>query len=82
VKKYRQAYEFEPSEYAFKGYDIGLFFGNLIARSGPNFLNQMTKHNYRGLHNGFHFVHDDKLGYINTSLMLLQYKNFALNTIE
>lgn len=82
VRKYRKAYEFEPSEYAFKGYDIGLFFGNLIARSGPDFLNQMTKHNYRGLHNGFHFVHDDKLGYINTSLMLLQYKNFALNTIE
>lgn len=82
VRKYRQAYQFEPSEYAFKGYDIGLFFGNLIARSGPDFLNQITKHNYRGLHNGFHFVHDDKLGYINTSLMLLQYKNFALNTIE
>ncbi len=82
VKKFRQEYQFEPGEFAFKGYDIGLFFGNLIARSGPDFLNQITKHNYRGLHNGFHFVHDDKLGYINTSLMLLQYKNFALNTIE
>ena len=82
VKQFRQAYQFEPGEYAIKGYDVGLFFGNLIAKSGPDFLNQITKHNYRGLHNGFHFVHDDKLGYINTSLMLLQYKNFALNTIE
>jgi ABC-type branched-subunit amino acid transport system substrate-binding protein len=82
VKKYRAAYQFEPSEYAFKGYDIGLFFGGLIARSGPDFLKQITKHNYRGLHNSFHFVHDEQFGYINTSLMLLQYKNFALNTIE
>jgi len=82
VKKYRASYQFEPSEYAFKGYDIGLFFGGLIARSGPDFLKQITKHNYRGLHNSFHFVHDEQFGYINTSLMLLQYKNFALNTIE
>jgi len=82
LRKYRQAYQFEPTEYAIKGYDIGLYFGNLIARSGPDFMSQITKHNYRGLHNRFHFVHDEKLGYINTSLMLLQYKNFALNTIE
>jgi ABC-type branched-subunit amino acid transport system substrate-binding protein len=82
VRKYRVAYQFEPSEYAFKGYDIGLFFGGLIARSGPDFLKDITKHNYRGLHNSFHFIHDEKFGYVNTSLMLLQYKNFALNTIE
>lgn len=82
VREYRAAYQFEPSEYAFKGYDIGLFFGNLIARSGPDFLSQITKHNYRGLHNSFRFIHDDQFGYINSGLMLLQYKNFALNTIE
>jgi len=82
VKKYREKYQFEPGEYAFKGYDIGLYFGNLIANAGPDFTGQITKHKYRGLHNNFAFVYDPKLGFINTSLMLLQYKNFALNTIE
>lgn len=82
VKKYRDQHQFEPSEYAFKGYDIGLYFGGLIANYGPDFLSQITKHKYRGLHNSFSFVHDNQLGYINTSLMLLQYRNFALNTIE
>ncbi len=82
VKNYRNKYQFEPNEYAFKGYDIGLYFGNLIANAGPDFMSQITKHKYRGLHNSFAFVHDKQLGYINTSLMLLQYKNFALNTIE
>jgi hypothetical protein len=82
VKKYREKYQFEPSEYAFKGYDIGLYFGKSIANSGPKFIEELTKHSYRGLHNNFAFVYDEKLGYINTSLMLLQYKNFALNTIE
>jgi ABC-type branched-subunit amino acid transport system substrate-binding protein len=82
MKKYREKYQFEPSEYAFKGYDIGLYFGNLIANSGPDYLSQLSKHKYRGLHNNFSFIYDPHLGYINTSLMLLQYKNFALNTIE
>lgn len=82
IKKYRSQHQFEPGEYAFKGYDIGLYFGSLIASSGPDFMSQITKHKYRGLHNSFSFVQDKELGYINTSLMLLQYRNFALNTIE
>ena len=82
IKKYRRQFGFEPGEYAYKGFDIGLYFGKLLDQHGEEYLNYITKENYKGLHNNFSFIHDEKLGYINTSLMLLKYKNFALNIVE
>ncbi|WP_316841659.1 amino acid ABC transporter substrate-binding protein [Pedobacter gandavensis] len=82
IKKYREAFRFEPSEYSFKGFDIGFYFGKLFAEHGADYLKYLTKEKYEGLHNSFDFYHDDKLGYINTSLMLLRYKNFAINIVE
>jgi hypothetical protein len=82
IKKYRYKFGFEPGEYAFKGFDEGYYFGKLIATHGEDYLSFLTKEKYKGLHNNFSFIYDDKLGYINTSLMLLKYKNFALNIVE
>ncbi|TCC84624.1 ABC transporter substrate-binding protein [Pedobacter hiemivivus] len=82
IKKYRAQFNFEPGEYAFKGFDTGFYFGRLLAKYGDDYIKYLTKENYKGLHNSFHFVHDNTSGYINTSLMLLRYKNFALNIIE
>lgn len=82
IKKYRRSYGFEPGEYAFKGFDIAYYFGKLLDQYGEDYLSYITKEKYKGLHNNFTFIQDEKLGYINTSLMLLKYKNFALNVIE
>ncbi|WP_316813220.1 ABC transporter substrate-binding protein [Pedobacter heparinus] len=82
IRKYRSSFNFEPGEYAFKGFDIGFYFGKLLSIYGADYLNYLSKERYKGLHNSFRFIHDDKLGYINTSLMLLKYKNFALNIVE
>lgn len=82
IKKYRTEFNFEPGEYSFKGFDIGLYFGKMLAEHGPGYLKYLSKEKYRGLHNDFNFIYKEKLGYINTSLMLLRYKNFALNVIE
>lgn len=82
IKNYRALFNFEPGEYAFKGFDIGFYFGKLLAQHGPAYLKHLTKDKYKGLHNNFSFIHNDTLGYINTSLMLLNYKNFALNVVE
>jgi ABC-type branched-subunit amino acid transport system substrate-binding protein len=82
VRKYRNAYNYEPGEYSFKGYDVGFYFGKQLASHGPDYLKYLTREKYKGLHNAMAYVHDDATGYINTSLMLLQYKNFALNVIE
>lgn len=82
IKKYRSKYGFEPSEYAFKGFDIGFYFGDLISKYGEDYLAYLTKVKYKGLHNSFSFMHDDKFGYINTAVFLLRYSNFALNVVE
>ncbi len=82
IKKYRNRYGFEPGEYAFKGFDIGYYFGRLLNNYGEEYQDYIVKDKYKGLHNSFSFKYDEKLGYINTSLMLLRYKNFALNVVE
>lgn len=82
IKKYRYKYGFEPGEYAFKGFDIGYYFGRLLVTYGEDYRDYIVKDKYKGLHNNFSFIHDEKLGYINTSLMLLKYKNFTLSPVE
>ncbi|WP_421938668.1 ABC transporter substrate-binding protein [Pedobacter sp.] len=82
IKRYRSKYGFEPGDYAFKGFDIAYYFGRLLATYGEDYRDYLTKEKYKGLHNSFSFIHDEKFGYINTSLMLLRYKNYALNIVE
>jgi hypothetical protein len=82
LRKYRTAYNFEPGEYAFKGFDIGYFFGMQLAAHGKQFFTRLKGEKYIGLHNSFAFAYDNKSGYINTNLMLLKYRNYALNVIE
>ncbi|MGF1923222.1 MAG: ABC transporter substrate-binding protein [Bacteroidia bacterium] len=82
VKKYRSNFNYEPSEYSFKGFDIGFYFGKLIAKHGRDYLDFLTKEKYKGLHNSFSFVYDPLYGYANRDLMLLQYRNLTLNLIN
>jgi len=82
IRAYRKKYGFEPGEYAFKGFDEGYYFGKLMATYGEDYLEHLTKEKYKGLHNNFTFIRDERYGYINTSLLLLRYRNFALNIIE
>ena len=82
VKKYRSKFNFEPSEYSFKGFDIGFYFGKLIAKHGANYLDFLTNDKYKGLHNSFNFLYQPLYGYYNKELMLLQYKNLTLNLIN
>jgi hypothetical protein len=82
VRKYRQLNKFEPAEYSFKGFDIGFFFGKLFAEHGAGYLKHLTTERHDGLGNSFRFIKDEKLGYINTSLFLLEYKDYTLDPIE
>ncbi|HTM99691.1 MAG TPA: ABC transporter substrate-binding protein [Pedobacter sp.] len=82
VKKYRANFNFEPSEYSIKGFDIGFYFGKLLAKHGKNYLDFITKDKYKGLHNSFNFGYSPLYGYFNKDLMLLAYKNLTLNLIN
>jgi len=82
IKAYRKLNNFEPGEYAFKGFDIGFYFGTVFSRYGYSYLKYLPAEKYTGLHNSFSFIKDERLGYFNTSLILLEYKNYALKPIE
>lgn len=82
IKKYRAQFNFEPSEYSFKGFDIGYYFGKMLAKHGANYLDFITKEKYKGLHNSFEFEYNPQFGYYNTELMLLQYKNLSLTLVD
>ncbi len=82
IKKYRDQFNFEPSEYSFKGFDIGFYFGKLLAKHGTKYLDYLTKEKYKGLHNTFDFGFDPQYGYFNKELMLLQYRNLNLNLVD
>jgi len=82
IRAYRAKYEFEPTEYAFKGFDTGYYFGKLMAKHGLNYLDFLVKENYKGLHNDFDFGYDAEYGFYNKHLMLLQYKNLSLSQVD
>lgn len=82
IKNYRYRYGFEPGEYAFKGFDIGFYFGRLLNKYGEDYRQYITTEKYKGLHNNFSFIQNDKTGYINTDLILLQFRNLSLEVVQ
>ncbi len=71
VQKYTKKYQVVPTEFAYKGYDAGAFFGQLLHKYGRNYASHLTQENYRGLHNLFKFAYNPQWGYSNTNIMLL-----------
>jgi hypothetical protein len=82
VARYRDEFGFEPSEFSFKGFDIGYFIGGLLKKYGKEYASQITKETYNGLHNDFRFSKDPLSGYSNTELMMLVYRALELQPIK
>ena len=82
VSRYRDEYGFEPSEFAFEGFDIGYYFGRLLERYGKAYPNHLDDDTYLGLHNNFRFSKDPKVGYLNTELIILKYQGFELKPVK
>ncbi|WP_158827062.1 ABC transporter substrate-binding protein [Mucilaginibacter lacusdianchii] len=81
IKAYRKHFNSEPSTYAYKGFDDGLYFGQLLAQDN-NELNHLDRHNYTALHNGFSFEKKPGLGWVNTHVSILKYANYELRLVE
>lgn len=82
IKYYRSQFSLEPSEYAFKGFDIGFYFAKLMNEKGKDFMSEITKQSFDGLHNNFTFVKHPKFGYYNSNLMVLKYQQGELKIIN
>ncbi|NEU08140.1 amino acid ABC transporter substrate-binding protein [Flavihumibacter sp. R14] len=78
IARYSAAYGVEPTDYAFKAFDTGYYFGKLLSRYGDKYPLHLTDEEFSGLHNHLRFVKDEKSGYLNTELMILKYQGFEL----
>jgi hypothetical protein len=79
ITDYRSEYNAEPTAYAFKGFDEGLYLGQLLANGD---LKNLSGKDYEGLHNNFHFQKKVGLGWINTHINIYKYSNFELKKVE
>lgn len=82
VKYYRSKFSVEPTEYAFKGFDIAYYFGILMNKKEHHFMEDLLKEQFDGIHNDFLFKKDAKTGYYNSSLMMLKYQNAQLIKVD
>ncbi|SDF20767.1 ABC-type branched-chain amino acid transport system, substrate-binding protein [Mucilaginibacter pineti] len=79
LRNYRKAYHVEPTDFAIKGFDEGLYFGRQML---DGTLTSIEKSDYTGLHNEFHFIKKPGLGWVNTHVNILMYTNFELKQVE
>jgi len=79
IKAYRKKYHSEPGEYAFKGFDEGMYTGQLAAAKQTT---PAAMQDFKGLHNSFHFENIGGEGWVNTHVNLYKYINFELKQVE
>jgi len=70
---YGQQYKIQPTEFAYKGYDTGKFFGTLLAKYPNDYVKQLTEQKGDGIAIGFAFAFDPNSGYVNHHVQLLRF---------
>jgi hypothetical protein len=80
LRTYRRVYRTEPTDFAIKGFDQGLYFAKLLADDED--FNKPDLEDFSGIHNSFHFIKKPGQGWINTHVDILRYENFDLKKIQ
>ncbi|MFD0792583.1 ABC transporter substrate-binding protein [Mucilaginibacter litoreus] len=80
LRSYRKVYQAEPTDFAIKGFDEGLYFAKLLA-DGED-MTHPEFDDFRGLHNSFHIIKKRGEGWVNSHVDILKYENFYLKKTE
>jgi len=75
-RKYKEEFNIEPSEYAYKGFDTGYFFGYLLGKYGADYPKYLTSEEYNGLQTNYKFEKSPQWGYVNTYIRILQFDGY------
>jgi hypothetical protein len=74
IKNFRSVYDGEPSQYAFQGYDVMLYFLNAMFLYGPDFEYCLDNLQIPLLQNRFSFYRQSpESGYSNTGIRMIRY---------
>lgn len=73
-KRYLAEFGVAATEFAYKGYDAGCFFGELLLRHGDDYHRHLTNTLFEGLHNSFDFQYNPQWGYVNEAIHFLVFR--------
>lgn len=65
ILKYRALFNTEPTQFAFQGYDLVMYFSNLCSKYGERWMDYLTEENDKLLQTNFSFKKIENGGYIN-----------------
>lgn len=74
IRDFNSTFKQEPSKYSFLGYDIFKYFSISYNKFGDDFLNCITKYNYKGYSIYFNIVKQNNM-YKNNAMFIEQYKS-------
>ncbi|QNL52149.1 amino acid ABC transporter substrate-binding protein [Olivibacter sp. SDN3] len=72
-KLYGDLFKVIPTDFAYKGYDAGLFFGRLLAEHPEDYADHLIKEAHDGVSMGFDFNYTPNAGYVNHHIRLLRF---------
>ncbi len=81
-------YDIKPSEYAYRGYDLTLYFGSMLKNYGPDLVSAFDKYNLMSLQmlGKFDFracKNGDKVKfYENENITILKYENYTFRKVN
>lgn len=81
-RQYMQEFKLEPTEFAYKGFDTGYFFGSLLIKYGADYPKALLKETYKGLQTNYTFEHSPRWGYVNTFIQILQFDGYQYQPVN
>jgi|GEM_PF-381897 len=82
AKQYQDVYIANPSDYYFKGFDIGNYYLNHLKNNGPDFFLNLDKYKFEGISTGFNFYRPDmETGFENRAVYIYKYSNYQLQKL-
>lgn len=74
--KYKSEFTLSPSDYAYMGYDMGVFLAKCFNETHQIQLSQtLTQVKYNGLSSNFDLAYHPQFGYVNLGLRLISFSN-------
>ena len=74
-RNYKSTFKIDPSDYAYKGYDAGKYFANLLNKYGPEYAEKVVDEKYSGIFSDYQFNYNPTWGYVNQAVKVRTYRN-------
>jgi LysM repeat protein len=82
VRRFRDSYHAEPENYAFLGYDIGIYFLSALMKFGKHFSDCIPYYEMDALQTGFRFSAAEGGGFENRHWKVLRMRNFKYREVS